>query len=49
MTRQVPETLEDAKHVARLCASRQQPCELLVHDAYHRVIVRAIFQVSPGR
>lgn len=31
------ETLEDAQRVAYLYASQGSPCELVVHDAYHRV------------
>ena len=32
------ETLEDARRMAYLCAARRHPCELVVHDAYHRVL-----------
>jgi hypothetical protein len=32
------ETLEDARRVAYLCAARARPCELIVCDAYHRVL-----------
>jgi hypothetical protein len=32
------ETLEDAERVAYLCAARRRPCELIVCDAYHRVL-----------
>ena len=31
-------SLEDAKRVAYLCAARRHPCELVVRDAYHRVV-----------
>jgi hypothetical protein len=31
-------TFEDAKRVAYLCATHRQPCELIVCDAYHRVL-----------
>jgi hypothetical protein len=34
------ETLEDAKRVAYLSAAHRHPCELIVQDAYHRVIQR---------
>jgi hypothetical protein len=32
------ETLDDARRVAYLCAARTRPCELIVRDAYHRVL-----------
>jgi hypothetical protein len=32
------ETLAVAQRVAYLCAARRSPCELIVHDAYHRVL-----------
>ena len=32
------ETLEDAERVAYLCAARRRPCDLIVCDAYHRVL-----------
>ena len=32
------ETLDDARRVAYLCAARRRPCELIVCDAYHRVL-----------
>jgi len=38
--RVVCETLEDAKRVAYLCAAPRHPCELVVRDAYHRVLHR---------
>jgi hypothetical protein len=38
--RVVCETLEDAKRVAYLCAASRYPCELVVRDAYHRVLHR---------
>lgn len=34
------ETLDDARRVAYLCAARRRPCELLMQDAYHRVVRR---------
>ncbi|HUO73866.1 MAG TPA: hypothetical protein VMU39_24045 [Solirubrobacteraceae bacterium] len=34
----VCETLEDAKRIAYLCAAHRHPCELIVCDAYHRVV-----------
>ncbi|HUO75084.1 MAG TPA: hypothetical protein VMU39_30265 [Solirubrobacteraceae bacterium] len=36
------ETLEDAERVAYLCAARRRPCELIVCDAYHRVLHRVL-------
>lgn len=38
--RLVCETLEDAKLVAYVCAASRHPCELVVRDAYHRVLHR---------
>ena len=32
------ESLEDARRLARLSAARAKPCELIVCDAYHRVV-----------
>ena len=32
------ETLDDARRVAYLCAAHTRPCELIVCDAYHRVL-----------
>jgi hypothetical protein len=31
-------TLEEARRVAYVMAAKRRPCELLVHDAYHRVV-----------
>jgi len=36
------ETLDDARRVAYLCAARTGPCEVIVHDAYHRVLYREL-------
>jgi hypothetical protein len=36
------ETLDDARRVAYQCAARSRPCELIVHDAYHRVLQREL-------
>lgn len=41
------ETFDDAQRVGYLCASRRQPCELVVHDAYHRVIYRRLLSSDP--
>lgn len=38
----VCETFKDAQRLAYLCAERYEPCELLVHDAYHRVLYRTL-------
>jgi hypothetical protein len=35
-------TLEDARQVAYRSASGRRPCELIVRDAYHRVIQRTV-------
>lgn len=32
------ETLEDARRVAHVHAAHRRPCELIVRDAYHRVV-----------
>ena len=32
------DTLEEASRVAYRCAAERQPCELIVCDAYHRVL-----------
>jgi hypothetical protein len=37
------QTLEGARNLAHLNAASRHPCELIVHDAYHRVIQREIF------
>jgi hypothetical protein len=34
------ETLDDARRVAFLCAARGRSCELIVYDAYDRVMQR---------
>jgi hypothetical protein len=34
------ETLADARRVAYRCAAHLHPCELVVFDAYHRVLQR---------
>lgn len=35
-------TLDDARRVAYRSASGRRPCELIVRDAYHRVIQRTL-------
>jgi hypothetical protein len=37
-SRMTCETLEEAERVAHICAAYKQPCELVVCDAYHRVL-----------
>ncbi len=36
------ETFDDARRVAYLRAAQTRPCELIVHDAYHRVLHREL-------
>jgi hypothetical protein len=36
------ETLADAKRIAYLSAALRHPCELVVRDAYHRVLHREV-------
>lgn len=36
------ETLDEAQRVAYLCAAHEHPCELVVRDAYHRVLRREL-------
>ena len=38
------ETLEEAQRVAYLSAPRGRVCELIVHDAYHRVLDRVVIE-----
>ncbi len=33
-------TLEEARRVAYRCATHRRPCELIIRDAYHRVLQR---------
>jgi len=40
-------TLDDARTVAYRSASGRRPCELIVRDAYHRVIQRTV--IDDGR
>jgi hypothetical protein len=35
-------TLDDARREAYLCAEHRRPCELIVRDAYHRVLQREL-------
>ena len=36
------DTLDDARRVAHMCAEDRRPCELIVRDAYHRVLQREL-------
>lgn len=38
-------TLEEASRVAHRCAADRRPCELIVRDAYHRVLDRELINV----
>jgi hypothetical protein len=38
-------TLEEASRVAHRCAGDRRPCELIVRDAYHRVLDRELVNV----
>lgn len=38
------ETLDEAQRVAYLCAAHRHPCELVVRDAYHRVLHREFIE-----
>ena len=40
------ETLDDARRIAYLCAAHRHPCELVVRDAYHRVLEHDYFSGS---
>jgi hypothetical protein len=40
------ETLEEVERVAQICAAYRQPCELVVCDAYHRVLHRELIDAS---
>ena len=41
------QSLEEAERVAYRFASRRRPCEIVVHDAYHRVLRRDVINGSP--
>ena len=43
------ETLEEASRVAYRCAADRRPSELVVCDAYHRVVHRELIDVREGR
>ena len=44
----VCETLEEAGRVAYRCATDRRPCELVMCDAYHRVLRREMINISAG-
>ena len=41
------ETLDDARRAAYVSAARIAECELIVHDAYHRVLSRELIRGDP--
>jgi len=43
-------TLDEATRVAYRCAADRRPCELIVRDAYHRVVRRELVdgEQDPG-
>jgi hypothetical protein len=45
------ETLDDARRLAYLHAARTRPCELVIRDAYHRVVDHEIIEraTAPAR
>jgi hypothetical protein len=43
------DTLEDARRVAHLWAQDRSPCEVVVCDAYHRVLYRELVARAPDR
>jgi hypothetical protein len=45
----VCKTLEEASRVAYRCAADRRPCELVMLDAYHRVLRRELINISAGR
>lgn len=45
----VCKTLEEASRVADRCAAERRPCELVVCDAYHRVLRRELINIGAGR
>ncbi|MGO9901536.1 MAG: hypothetical protein ACLP0J_18055 [Solirubrobacteraceae bacterium] len=40
------ETLEEAERVAHICAAYRQPCELVVCEAYHRLLHRDLIDAN---
>ena len=43
------ESLDDAKRIAYRLAARSHACELIVHDAYHRVLRREMIDGNTPR
>lgn len=41
-------TLEEASRLAYRCAADRRPCELIVRDAYHRVLHHELMNVAGG-
>lgn len=41
-------TLDQARREAYVSAPRAERCELIVHDAYHRVLSRELVNADPG-
>jgi hypothetical protein len=35
-------SIQEAERAAYQCATRARPCEVIVHDAYHRVVHREL-------
>jgi hypothetical protein len=42
------QTLADARGAAYAAVARSERCELIVHDAYHRVLARELVNADPG-
>ena len=43
------QTLDDAKRLAHECAQDHSPCEVIVCDAYHRVLYRELVAAGDKR
>lgn len=41
-------TLEEASRLAYRCAADRRPCELIVRDAYHRVLHHELMKAAGG-
>lgn len=42
------ETFDQAQRLARECAADLSPCELVIHDAYHRLTRRELIDSAVG-
>jgi hypothetical protein len=42
------DTLDDARRIAQVWARGRGPCEIVVCDAYHRVLSRELVARAPG-